>query len=314
MVSKETNNSTVYGDQHCHKHPFSSRETVQLKSPIEQVVYQDSIDGGWVKFCRKYYSGEIAHKPPHYRETFIWLVVNANHKQGRSSGRTIGRGQKFTSYQEIQDALHWFVGARKERFKKHQIEAAMKWLRSQGMIQTEKTTRGIIVTITKYDFYQDGSSSKQVTKQATNPTNELRKNSTINKNEIIKEIKNNKDLERVDNDPDGYYIFISEINRITNKRFRGDRKSRSQFNARLKEDNSIEDLLKAAENCKNDPYHLKNPKYLTPEFITRSDKLASYLNTKPEVSSENSPGKLTQLIKTGLSVNEKLKSIQIDLS
>ena len=56
-----------------------------------------------------------------------------------------------------------------------------------------------------------------------------------------------------------------------------DKKTIGQITARIKEGFTIEDILKATENCSKDKYHIENPQYLTPEFITRSDKLPKYL-------------------------------------
>ncbi|RXQ89487.1 hypothetical protein EO244_14060 [Ancylomarina salipaludis] len=324
MQNNTSSNSYVSRDQQCDQQPKISQATNIAKQSTEQAINnvepateqaipQNSMIEGWVKFSRKFYSSEIANKPPHFREIFVWLVVNANHKAARSSGRIINRGQKFTSYQEIQDALRWFVGARKVRYKKHQIEAAMKWLRNQGMVATLKTTRGIIVTIVNYDLYQDKIDSRTSMDQTIKTEVERQSGSTINKKVIIKESKNNY-LERDDCAPVGYEYFISEINRLTNKRFRGDKKSRSQFNARMKEGVTVENLVEAVEKCTNSRYHRENPIYLTPEFITRSDKFEKYFNASSEDGSEKSSGKLIALIKKGHSVNEKLKSIKIDLS
>ena len=52
------------------------------------------------------------------------------------------------------------------------------------------------------------------------------------------------------------------------------------MNQRLKDGFSIDEILKAVDNCKKDEFHCQNPQYLTPEFITRSDKLQKYLNSK----------------------------------
>jgi hypothetical protein len=46
----------------------------------------------------------------------------------------------------------------------------------------------------------------------------------------------------------------------------------------MKEGYSLSDFETAIKNCKNDKYHIENPQYLTPEFITRADKLQKFLN------------------------------------
>jgi uncharacterized phage protein (TIGR02220 family) len=55
-------------------------------------------------------------------------------------------------------------------------------------------------------------------------------------------------------------------------------KAKSQFNARLKEGYEKQDISRAIINCFNDPFHKENPKYLTPEFISRPDKFEKYYN------------------------------------
>ena len=58
-------------------------------------------------------------------------------------------------------------------------------------------------------------------------------------------------------------------------------KVKNQILARLKEGYSKEDLLSAITNCFNDPYHKENPRFLTLEFISRTDKMEKYfLNIK----------------------------------
>jgi len=82
-----------------------------------------------------------------------------------------------------------------------------------------------------------------------------------------------------ENKKDIYSDFLLKFNKITNRKFRLlDDKTKRQLSARLKEGFKIEEIYTAIENCKKDKYHIENPQYLTPEFITRSDKLQKYLN------------------------------------
>jgi uncharacterized phage protein (TIGR02220 family) len=89
---------------------------------------------------------------------------------------------------------------------------------------------------------------------------------------------NGKEGEKERNGSDAYLFFISEFNRITGKQFRGTKKDEAQYSARVKEGFTLAQFISAITNCKNDKYHIDNPKYLTPEFITRADKLQMYLN------------------------------------
>jgi uncharacterized phage protein (TIGR02220 family) len=84
--------------------------------------------------------------------------------------------------------------------------------------------------------------------------------------------------------------FILGFNKAAGKKIRVlTAKAKSQVSARLKEGFSLPEIMSAAKNCANDDFHRKNPKYLTPEFITRADKLQMYLPDTPSRSSPVSP-------------------------
>jgi hypothetical protein len=112
------------------------------------------IKGGYYIKARCIQESDIAHCPPHFREIWDWLLMQANHKK-KENGQRLDRGQVLTSYKAISDGLSWKVGYRIERYKKHEIQSAMKWLMKHTMVATTKTTRGMVVTILNYDKYQD---------------------------------------------------------------------------------------------------------------------------------------------------------------
>lgn len=80
--------------------------------------------------------------------------------------------------------------------------------------------------------------------------------------------------------------FLKIFNSITNKHHKKlPQKVKGQINARLKEGYSKEDIVTAIKNCATDTYHIESKyKYLTPEFITRPDKLDRFLNAGVTVS------------------------------
>lgn len=115
----------------------------------------EQIFGGYYIKARKIKDSEVAHAAPHVREIWDFLIREANHKPYKANGKTINRGQLFTSFQEIQDELHWWDGFVKRVYKKHQVDNALRWLRQRLMVTTDKTTRGLIVTICNYESYQN---------------------------------------------------------------------------------------------------------------------------------------------------------------
>jgi uncharacterized phage protein (TIGR02220 family) len=71
-----------------------------------------------------------------------------------------------------------------------------------------------------------------------------------------------------------YVDFVAFLNGKTGRGFKGDTKSKRQFHARIKEGWTRTEFELAISNAVNDPYHKDTGyKYLTPEFLTRSDKL-----------------------------------------
>ncbi len=131
-------------------------------------------NGYYIK-ARKIQESWIAHAPPHVREIWDWLLLRANFEDRKIGDKIIERGQLLTSYDDIREGLHWMVGWRKERYSKWDCEKAMKALTKATMIATQKTTRGLIVTILNYDHYQNPKSyeSHTVTTLKSEKSNEI---------------------------------------------------------------------------------------------------------------------------------------------
>jgi hypothetical protein len=84
-----------------------------------------------------------------------------------------------------------------------------------------------------------------------------------------------------DKDKENKYIeFIQKFNLIRKSKFTiKDQKAKRQFDERLKNGFTEDQILTALENLMKDSFHIENNfKYLTPEFITRSDKIEKGLN------------------------------------
>ena len=134
-------------------------------------------DKGWVKLHRKFYDSDISRMPPHFREVWLYLLANANHKADNAA--KIQRGQLYRTYDQIANDLAWYEGFIKNRYTKNQIRSAMVWLRENAMVSTRKTTRGNLITICKYDSYQDATH----TEAHADKTQDKRTVNAINKND-----------------------------------------------------------------------------------------------------------------------------------
>lgn len=83
-------------------------------------------------------------------------------------------------------------------------------------------------------------------------------------------------------------VFISEFQKLTGRKFRMVGKALQQFKARIKDGYTYNDILQATKNAMQEQYHRDNNfNNLTPEFITRTDKLEKYLNYKCKVTPLN---------------------------
>jgi len=156
-------------------------------------VDNNKIKGGYYIKARSIKESEIAQSPPHVREIWDLLLRRANFKDRKINGRIIKRGQLFTSYREILDELSWKVGYRIERYKKYDCENTMKFLRSRAMITTSKTTRGIIITICNYEFYQNPKNYDNLSDNGNDYCNSPQASHTIHK----KDNKENKERREV---------------------------------------------------------------------------------------------------------------------
>lgn len=148
------------------------------------------ISGGFYIKARKIKESVIAHAAPCTREVWDYLLREANHKDNKALG--IKRGQLLRTISEIQHELHWMIGYCKKTYSKSQCEAAYDFLRKNNMITTLKTTRGMIITICNYDYYNspenyEANNNPTTSQQVTN-----KQRSTINKN-----VENEENVENV---------------------------------------------------------------------------------------------------------------------
>jgi len=168
---------------------------VRTNPPVIRVnPPSEKIEGGYYIKARKIQNSVIAHAPPHVREIWDWLIKEANYKPHKVGTKIIERGQVLTTYQEIQEGLSWQIGYRKMTYKGHQCETAMKLLVKHKMVTTERTTRGMIITICKYELYQstnnyenhNGAEARTTTVDVMKPHGKgIKGNKEINKESVL---------------------------------------------------------------------------------------------------------------------------------
>ena len=156
------------------------------------------IDNGYILQPRKIEKSEIMQMPPVTRELWFYLIRNVQHKDYKK----LKRGQGYFRLNDIQEDLSWMVGYRKEKYSKPQLTKSLRRLREGNMIETTKATHGILVTICKYNVYQDPNNYEGNDEGNAKETRRKRKGININKNDknefkknwkkILKQVKREK--------------------------------------------------------------------------------------------------------------------------
>jgi len=109
------------------------------------------VNGGYIILARCIEDSEVSRMSPCTRELWLYLLRKVNHTD---FGR-LRRGQGYFRLSEVQKDLSWYVGYRLEKYSKSQFTKSLRRLNESNMIETSKATHGMLVTICKYDCYQN---------------------------------------------------------------------------------------------------------------------------------------------------------------
>lgn len=152
---------------------------------------------GWIRLHRKFLEWEW-FKVDEMVKIFIFLLLSANHQDGKWQGIEIKRGQLITGI----NSIHQKTGI------SHQtIRTCLKRLEKTGEINKQSTNKYSIITICKYDEYQDSeqATNKQTNKRITSNQQATNKQLTTNNNNNN---DNNKNKEIIY--PSGFEKIIEE--------------------------------------------------------------------------------------------------------
>ena len=135
---------------------------------------ENKIYGGAILLARQVIDSEIfTDKPDVWFKIWIFILAKANHE---TKGK-FKRGQCFLKYDWIEKAT---------RATRSEVDHCIRWLKSATMLATQKTTRGMIITVIKYDFYQTLDNYyyfKSDTNGDLKATQKRHRSDTINKND-----------------------------------------------------------------------------------------------------------------------------------
>lgn len=120
---------------------------------------------GWVKILRKFVNWEW-YDDINTKTVFLHLLLTANYADKNWKGIEIKRGQKITSIKNL---------AKETNLSIQEVRTSLKRLKSTREITIETTNKYTLITIEKYNDYQDDGF--KINKQNNNPPN----NRTTNK-------------------------------------------------------------------------------------------------------------------------------------
>ncbi len=131
---------------------------------------------GWYRTYRQLDEWEW-YKTPHMVHIFIHLLNKANYKDNQWEGITVKRGQLVTSLEKLSEQTGKSIQS---------VRTCINRLKSTGEITDKSTNKFRLITIVKYDSYQQGD--EHANKQNNNQTNKqaTSKQQATNNNEEVK--------------------------------------------------------------------------------------------------------------------------------
>jgi len=114
---------------------------------------EPKIKGGYIIFPREFID-TFAGTPLLDRVLLTYLYCKASHKASPSSNGLI-RGQLVITIDELQQVTSYRFGYRRVSPGATQIRKSLQRLHGGRTVGLQKTTRGLLVTICNYSFYQD---------------------------------------------------------------------------------------------------------------------------------------------------------------
>jgi hypothetical protein len=114
------------------------------------------IPGGYILYARDFLD-LLEEAPLLDRVLWTWMNCRANHKDGDAARGQLGRGQLLATIPEMQRALRHRAGQSPRTPSKAAVWRALQRYRRRRMIETRRTTRGLVITICQYKRYQNAA-------------------------------------------------------------------------------------------------------------------------------------------------------------
>lgn len=162
--------------------------------------------GGFIMLHRKILNWEW-YDSPSTKDVFIHLLLTASYTNTKWQGTEISRGSVITSTDSLSKALG---------LSTMQIRTALKHLKSTNEITINATSKFSIITITKYDEYQQITNAIASEQQADNEqtTSKQQHRNKVNKDNNVNKV--NKVLAELPASDGIFYVYEDLYNTLAN--------------------------------------------------------------------------------------------------
>ena len=139
---------------------------------------------GWIKLHRKMVDWEWFSEPL-TAHLFIYILLAANHEDGRWKGKEIKKGQLITSREKL---------ANDTGLTQQQVRTHLKKLELSGEIIKKSTSKFTLITVENYTKYQsqEPTDNQQITNKEPTDNQQITTNKKNKNNKNNKNVKNNK--------------------------------------------------------------------------------------------------------------------------
>lgn len=109
---------------------------------IVENPHSNHVPDGCILLARKMQDSEIWKKPADWLKIWIYILQEVNH----SDRKQFKRGENFFNLIDV---------ARDCGVSRHSVYKFIKWAKSATLLATQKTTRGVVISVLNYDRYQN---------------------------------------------------------------------------------------------------------------------------------------------------------------
>jgi hypothetical protein len=165
------------------------------------------MEQGWIKLSRKLIEWEWFDNS-NMVKLFIYLLLKANHKENSHQGTKIKRGQIKTGLDSLSSALN---------IPKQQLRTCLKNLEKTGEINTQSTNKYRIITVCKYDSYQNDQQATNIQTNTQPTSNQQATNKQLTANKNDKNKKNDNNDKEIYKAFDHLKISFDEVDKLKTK-------------------------------------------------------------------------------------------------